>query len=76
MLLGTRILIDVTHPLRCDVDSRLVVGVEEDNFLIPIPNTIRYKSSFLPPAVTVFNDMLIEFDLVDELECVCVWVSG
>ena len=45
-----QILNDPTHPMRHYFDSR------RGRFLLPRTNTNRYKASFLPSALSVFNE--------------------
>ena len=49
-----QILNDPTHPVRHYFDSRR--SNRTGRFLLPRTNTIRYKASFLPSALSVFND--------------------
>ena len=50
----TQILNDPTHPMRHYFDSRR--SNRSGRFLLPITNTNRYKASFLPSALSVFNE--------------------
>ena len=49
-----QILNDPTHPMRHYFDSRR--SNRSGRFLLPRTNTNRYKASFLPSAVSVFNE--------------------
>ena len=48
-----QILKDPTHPMRHYFDSRR--SNRSGRFLLPRTNTDRYKASFLPSALSVFN---------------------
>ena len=50
----TQILNDRTHPMRHYSDGRR--SNRSGIFLLPITNTNRYKASFLPSALSVFNE--------------------
>ena len=49
-----QILNDSTHPMRHYFDSRC--SNKSASFLLPITYTNHYKASFLPSALSVFND--------------------
>ena len=49
-----QILNDPTHPMRHYFDSRR--SNRGGRFLLPRTNTNRYKASFLPSALSVFNE--------------------
>ena len=49
-----QILNDPTHPMRHYFDSRR--SNRSGRFLLPKTNTNRHKASFLPSALTVFNE--------------------
>ena len=49
-----QILNDPTHPMRHYFDSRC--SNRSGRFLLPRTNTDRYKASFLPSALSVFNE--------------------
>ena len=49
-----QILNDLTHPMRHYLDSRR--RNRSGRFLLPRTNTNRYKASFLPSALSVFNE--------------------
>ena len=49
-----QILNDPTHPMRHYFDSRR--SNRSGRFLLPRTNTNRYKASFLPSALSVFNE--------------------
>ena len=49
-----QILNDPTHPMRHYFDSRH--SNRSGRFLLPKTNTSRYKASFLPSDLSVFND--------------------
>ena len=49
-----QILNDTTHPTRHYFDSRC--SNKSGSFLLPITYTNHYKASFLPSALSVFND--------------------
>ena len=49
-----RILNDPTQPMRHYFDNRH--SNRSGRFLLPRTNTNRYKASFLPSALTVFNE--------------------
>ena len=49
-----QILNDSTHPMRHYFDSRC--SNKSGSFLLPITYTNHYKASFLPSALSVFND--------------------
>ena len=52
-----QILNDTTHPMRHYFGSRR--GNRSGRFLLPRTNTNRYKASFLPSALSVFNENYI-----------------
>ena len=49
-----QILNDPTHPVRHNFDSRR--SNRSGRFLLPRTNTNRYKASFLPLALSIFNE--------------------
>ena len=49
-----QILNDLKHPMRHYFDSRR--SNRSGRFLLPRTNTNRYKSPFLPSALSVFNE--------------------
>ena len=49
-----QILNDPTHPMKHYFDSRR--SNRSGRFLLPRTNTNRYKGSFLPSALSVFNE--------------------
>ena len=56
-----QILNDPTHPVRHCFDSRR--RNRSGRFLLPRTNTKRYKASFLPSALSVFNENYISHQL-------------
>ena len=60
-----QILNDPTHPMRHYFDSRH--SNRSRRFLFPKTNTNCYKASFLPSALSVFNE-----NYVIKLVCACV----
>ena len=49
-----QVLNDTTHPVRHNFDSRR--SNRSGRFSLPETNTNRYKASFLPSALSVFNE--------------------
>ena len=56
-----QILNDPTHPMRHYFDSRH--SNRSGRFLLPRTNTNCYKASFLPSALSVFNEIYTSHEL-------------